>query len=237
MKPQLEALKELSRIDSEIISLRREREAKPNRLEEERAALDQRRHGVTQVTHAIRELRMEFDRADRELKANRAKIDEQTVKLNAATSNEEFTILRAQIEKLNEASGELEERALEGVERLDALDVERRKLEAEIGGLEGVVARAEDDLRREIARIERRLEELGSERAALSEGISEEHLKHYERVLERHGNAGLARLDGQVCQGCHMSVTPQTRNLLLSGREIVHCAKCFRILYLDDEDR
>ena len=55
----------------------------------------------------------------------------------------------------------------------------------------------------------------------------------YDRVLSRHKDFALARLEHQVCQGCFMSITPQTLNTILLGRELCQCRNCLRILYLD----
>ena len=55
-----------------------------------------------------------------------------------------------------------------------------------------------------------------------------ENLKIYERVLQRYNNFAIARVEGQVCHGCFMSVTSQEVNLLMQG-QFLQCKSCSRL--------
>ena len=58
-------------------------------------------------------------------------------------------------------------------------------------------------------------------------------LKIYDRAFQAHGE-GLAPIENNVCQGCFSSVTPNDRSRLISGRELVVCRSCQRIVYLPE---
>jgi len=45
---------------------------------------------------------------------------------------------------------------------------------------------------------------------------------------------GLAPIEGNVCQGCFSSITPNDRSRLISALELVVCRSCSRIIYLPE---
>jgi predicted nucleic acid-binding Zn-ribbon protein len=70
-----------------------------------------------------------------------------------------------------------------------------------------------------------------AKRNGLASEVDRDHLKVYERVLARHNNFAIARVEDKVCQGCFISVTAQDVNLLMQGK-FVQCKSCSRILFL-----
>ncbi|MEO5720988.1 MAG: C4-type zinc ribbon domain-containing protein, partial [Chthoniobacterales bacterium] len=62
-------------------------------------------------------------------------------------------------------------------------------------------------------------------------GIDEDVLDRFERLFASKGNAAVVALEHEVCTGCHMKITAQTSHRVKSGREIVSCEQCGRILY------
>ncbi len=84
-----------------------------------------------------------------------------------------------------------------------------------------------------LERLEGQLQELRGRRVGLIVGVDPEHLGLYQRVLDRRRNFAIARVEGQICQGCYMRLTPQNVNLLMQAM-FVQCSNCTRLLYLGE---
>jgi predicted nucleic acid-binding Zn-ribbon protein len=100
-----------------------------------------------------------------------------------------------------------------------------------LAAAEAALSKKQAELDDMMERIRGEVAGLEARRAELVSGIDPEHLTTYDRVLNRHNNFAIARVDSQVCQGCYMSVTAQEVNLLMQG-QIVQCKSCSRLFYL-----
>ena len=68
----------------------------------------------------------------------------------------------------------------------------------------------------------------------LASRLDEDVLNRFERLFKSKGDAAIVALRHEVCTGCHMKITPQTAHRVKSGREIVSCEQCGRILFWED---
>ena len=57
-------------------------------------------------------------------------------------------------------------------------------------------------------------------------------MAHYERLLKSRGAPVVVEVTSELsCTGCHVKVTPSTMVRVQTGKEIVSCENCGRILY------
>jgi uncharacterized protein len=131
---------------------------------------------------------------------------------------------------LRQESFEEEELALlEEEEPLDVLLDERRAadqaLAAEAGRLTSAVADAEEEIDRDI-----KAEEAAREQSA--GGLPADLRERYELLRARKGGVGAARLVGDRCDGCHLTLpsVEVERIRLLPPGEFATCDQCDRIL-------
>jgi len=61
--------------------------------------------------------------------------------------------------------------------------------------------------------------------------IDEDSLGRFERLFKSKGDAAVVAFEHGVCTGCHMKVTTATAAQVKTGKEIVRCDTCGRILY------
>lgn len=179
----------------------------------------------------LKEFRSAADRKSLDLKSNEAKIANLRSKLNAATNNREYDVLRGQIEADEVANSVFEDEILELLEKVDRtqrdigetdqrikqVKQERDKFAAEFAeaakGLEAEVLR----LRKEITEAEKFLGGESGDR--------------YRRLIETYGAEGLAAMDKNgVCTNCFVTLTPQQRVVVGTG-QLMFCATCGRLLY------
>jgi predicted nucleic acid-binding Zn-ribbon protein len=234
MKEQLKALLALAEIDNEINSLREIKEARPKQLEPFRVQAQGGAEKVQRVTEELRRLKMASDQAEREIREKEEKITKCQVQLNSAKTNEEYQVLQEQKGKLREEVSQKEEEGLEILSKTEQLAEELKRAEEEHRETRKELDAAEEETAGEIAQIDERLAALNRTRTEAAQGVEQKYLAQYDRILERHHDRAVVAVEGGVCQGCYMSVTPQMINTLMLGREIVLCKSCQRILYVPE---
>ena len=83
----------------------------------------------------------------------------------------------------------------------------------------------------EIERIQKLLDLENNKRKEIEESINEKVLEEYVKIKEIRGGIAVINVKDYICQGCHMSMPPQTYNEIKSNNKIIHCSQCSRILY------
>lgn len=171
---------------------------------------------------------LELDLAEKE-----AALEKANMNLHSAKSNQEYTLLMAEITRKKDEKGAVEELILEQYDVIKA--GERMVSEAEA---------ALEEARKEYSEFEERalgehhehiktLAALDERREQVRRAIDGEALKIYDRAYEALGDA-VVPAEGKTCQGCFSILTPNDNNRLLSGRQLVTCRSCQRILYLPE---
>ena len=234
MKTTISLLLDLQKLDLERKELESKKTALPvtlKAIEDDfnklTARLDERRK-------ELREKNIEIDRMELDVKSIDEKVNRFQIQLNAASSNKEYSALQHEIGALQADKEVIEDSMFEILDRTE-------ELEAEISSLKSVLEEKEEKFERtkvETAQKERDFStdigKLEGCREELARQIDPDTFQTYERLLTRYEGEVLVRVAGQSCGGCHMSLTPQTINLLMQNEQLVTCKSCGRILYLNE---
>jgi predicted nucleic acid-binding Zn-ribbon protein len=233
MHPSVEELLAVQKVDSATRFLREGMRLRPLELEDDRKKVAASRAMVEATEAEMKALRQEADRGELDIKTSDQEIGRLNVALNSAKTNQEYAVLREQIQRQAEARSKREEEVLEHLGRIDQLGEERDQLKRELEENEKIYRRREEEVAEVIRGLEKQVEELTRQREALVEDVDPQHLSLYQRILDRHGNFAISAVKDSICQGCFMTVTAQNVSLLMLGRELVQCRNCSRILYLE----
>jgi len=171
---------------------------------------------------------LELDLAEREaaiLKAN--------ANLMSAKTNQEYSLLVAEIARKREEKGKVEEAILEQFETIKQGEALVKTAEAHVTDAESEYKAFEQRARNEWAGHQEELKKHEERREQIRRAIAPAVLKIYDRALAAHGE-GVAAVELNVCQGCFSNITPNDRSRLISGLELVTCRSCQRILYLPE---
>jgi predicted nucleic acid-binding Zn-ribbon protein len=222
--------------DTALDRLRHRREALPARSE-----LSARQADVTVNTARVRELTQQRDEVATEEKRlddeassldARAKEVEQRLYSGTVASPRELQAMQADIDMLKRHRAEIEDQELEVMERREQLDQDLATAQnvlgdanAEVERLQRVIAESEQEIDAEIA-VE------AQARAQHAVQIPERLLTDYERRRARNRGAGAARLVGDTCQGCHLSIPSTEVERIRRGPEgsVAYCDNCGCIL-------
>ncbi|MEP6777249.1 MAG: C4-type zinc ribbon domain-containing protein [Chthoniobacterales bacterium] len=145
--------------------------------------------------------------------------------------NDEFRAMGNEIERYEKEIQKIEDQELEIMEQGDKLKAEVASEEKKTSASRDSIARQLADLDEKGKALDLRLQELTRERDEIAAKIDEDVLSRFERLFASKGDAAIVALEHEVCTGCHMKITTQTAHRVKSGKEIVSCEQCGRILY------
>ncbi|MGZ4967280.1 MAG: zinc ribbon domain-containing protein [Chthoniobacterales bacterium] len=231
MQPELEQLlilqdreQKIRQIRAEVKSLPLQRASLESQIAASAAGLDALKQKAKHVE--VERKRMELDVGTRTESINRLKTQQYETR-----KNEEFRAIGHEIERYEKEIQQIEDQELELMDQLDKLKVEIAAEEKKSVSANESFARQKADLESKGTTLDTRLEELTKERAEIANKIDEDLLSRFERLIASKGDAAIVALEHEVCTGCHMKITTQTVHRVKSGKEIVSCEQCGRILY------
>ena len=144
----------------------------------------------------------------------------------------ELQAMSDEVKHLARHISELEDRELEVMEALEPLDRELEEARQERQALEGDATR----LRGEIAKAEITLDaDIAAQldaRAGAAAAVRADLLGRYERLRAKLGGTGAARLVGESCGGCHLTLPSMEIDRIRRAPpdEVITCDQCGRIL-------
>lgn len=236
MAGDLEALLIVQELDVAADQLRHRRQTLP-----QRAGVATQRGEVRRVTDALEAARTQRDeligRQDRleadiqEVREKASKVD-RTLYGGTVRNPRELMDLQEEIEALGRRQRVLEDREIEVMEQLEPVESELVSFEDERTTLQADVDRLEAELADAEAEIDADLSELTERRLAAIAPVSGAILDEYERLRQRFGGVGVARLVGSSCSGCHLTLPAVEVDRIRHGElgPMVHCSECGRLL-------
>ena len=175
------------------------------------------------------------DRKSLDLKTNESKIADLRSKLNQATSNKEFDILKGQIDADTVANSVLQDEILELYDKIDRTQGEIKEAEAKAAKAKEEVQRFSKQFEADSVGLQARSAELTDEIKRSESGLTGEVAARYLRLVEAYGADAMAPAENGICGNCRVAVTPQYRVLLNSG-SVVFCSPCGRLLYMPPKE-
>jgi predicted nucleic acid-binding Zn-ribbon protein len=200
-------------------------------LEQQLGALDTRLEEARARRDRVVERQVRLD-ADIRLLDDRVAELERLLYGGTVSASRELQAMVAEVNSIKARRSRLEDDALAAIEEgeplvaeVSALEEQRAALLAEAARVRGVIAEAEAAIDAEIA-----VEE--EAKAELSGAVPPELLSTYERLREKMGGIGAARLVGGSCSGCHLTLpmSELARIKKEPPEALVLCDQCGRIL-------
>lgn len=87
-----------------------------------------------------------------------------------------------------------------------------------------------DELNRLVSSLRAERSEYEKQRALLAGQVEQATLLRYETLRKAKGGRAVAKVERDLCQGCRMSLPTQLRQRVKSGRQMVTCGSCGRML-------
>jgi len=168
----------------------------------------------------------------------RAKMRDFQSKSALIKNNDEYRAAMAQIDGCRAQISEIEDRELAVMEELELSRADLQQCGKERDAAKARVVEMLADIDARVASSTTQLEKLCGERDPVAAGISAEILQRYERLRKNSRRKlsdarAFVPIRDNVCDGCHMNVTAQTRMNARKG-VMVSCEMCGALLYWEE---
>ena len=231
MNSDLEKLIDLQQVDARIAALRTEVAALPKHVHEIEAKLAGSKSKVEAAQAAMKadeaaKRKHEGDIQDQQQKISKYRDQSLNVK-----TNHEYKALMDEIKFAEDKIAASEDKILEIMVAADARKESLKQAEAALKTDTAENEKEKESARLRTAEDEKELAELGERRKQLRSGVSEDSLRHYDRVLKLRGSALSAVHEDQMCSACRILLRPQVFQEVMANEQFIACDYCSRILY------
>lgn len=233
MKEKLEKLKSLQDVLAERYEIESKVEDLPKRLignteslERERKEYIQKNSEYENEKNHVNELKASLEEITKSREENEKNMD------NIQT-HREYEILEKQISDAQEQENSIRKELLREEKRLTELNDILEEKKSSIDFNENELNKTKASQEQELAAYNAKLEELKSQETDVSDGIEQEILIKFQRIIKRN-RKGIVAVKGNVCDGCHMILPAQFANEVHRGEKILFCPYCSRILFYEE---
>jgi uncharacterized protein len=235
MLSDIENLLKLQDVDKEIRRLHDEIAELPKRV----AAIEQKlagtKAGLEKAHNAVKADEASRRKYDTNIKDLREKISKYRDQSLAVKTNDQYKALMTEIQFAEKEITANEDKILELMVNADTRDKEVKAAQVELKAETAEIEKEKEQARQRTTEDEKLLAEARGKRDQFRGGIREDLLRQYERVSKFRGS-GIAEVRDHKCMGCQVILRPQTYNDVLSGKDIVFCDSCQRVLYLSPKE-
>ncbi len=178
----------------------------------------------------LKDARSAVDRKNLDLKSKEAHLHDLQGKLNTASSNREYDIIKGQMEADRVAKAVLEDEILEWLDRVDARTQDVAAAKKQIADLNEELKAYSADFEVKSVELRDREKHLRAKISEVETIIPSELKVQYQRLVEAYGAEAMASSENGMCNQCFVSLTPQNRVQMNSGKLMI-CSVCGRLLY------
>jgi len=235
LKAQIGHLVQLQTIDSEIYTLKSEKELKPKEIETIEASFAEKKKHLAALEQSLLDLQKQRKDKELELASKEENIKKLQIQLYQLKTNKEYQAMLQEMEGEKANASVIEDGILGLFEEADKIknDIaqEKQRLQEE----EKVSEAEKKKLQDRIKEIDDRLAQLEVQRKQIIPDIEPKMFAQYERILHNRDGLAIVSVKDNSCGGCNMFVPPQVINLIRMYERIVTCEVCNRILYIENE--
>jgi hypothetical protein len=235
LKSQISNLVRLQTIDSEIYSLRAEKESKPGEIKTIEAAFEEKKKHLATLEQNLLNLQKQRKEKELELASKEEAAKKLQTQLYSLKTNKEYQAMLKQIQDAKADTSVTEDKILELFDQADKVKNEVEQEKIRLKEEERIFLEQKKEIEDRIKEIDDRLAQLGAQRKQVMPDIDPKILTQYERILLNRDGLAIVGVKDNSCQGCNMFVPPQVINLIKMYERIITCEICNRILYIPDE--
>ena len=231
-----ELLRTLHRIHRQRTDLIGRLQRGPRQIAAGQAMVDQAQQELENARQGLRKAQLAAEEKQLQLQGREAQIEKLKAKLNTASSNREYSLLKEQIAADEQANSVQSDEILEALEHLDQLEADVQQLEAKLQQQQQEHAERVEEVEARLTQLRSDLERVDAELAQAEMQIPPAARPEYNRMIAAKGEEALAPIDEHSCGGCYQRLTTQVMNQLYLSH-LIHCPNCNAFLYLPEDRR
>jgi uncharacterized protein len=231
MTSDLQKLIELQQIDSQMAALRAEIAALPKHVAQIESRLAGSKAKVEAAVAAGKADEAARRKHESDIQDQQQKVSKYRDQSLSVKTNDEYRALMHEIQFAEQKIAASEDKILEIMVAADVRKETLKNAEAELQADTAENDREKEDVRQRTAADEKELAELTAKRNELRAAVSEDALRHYDRLLQLRKTALAAVYENQMCSGCSVLLRPQVFQEVMTNELFMTCDTCKRILY------
>ncbi len=236
LKQELEKLRQVQDIDSEIFQKKLIVDADlPRQIEELRSAFEEKKKITQETEESLKRIQVNKSQKELDLKTKEESIAKVQSQLYQLKTNQEYHAKLNEINSLKADISVIEEEILNFMEEADKVAVDLNKNKSLIKEYEKEFNAQKSELEDKIKNLQADINHLNGKREILAKGIDAKILQKYEYLLEKRSGMALVAVSGGVCGGCYMKVMDEVINQIRQYKEIVTCPLCARMLFVKED--
>lgn len=223
-------LRRLHSLHLRLSELQSQLDRGPRQIKAGESIVEQCQANVEQARQAVKDATVACDEKQLQLKSREERIEQLKAKLNMASSNKEFDLLKEQIAADVQANSVQSDEILEGLERIDELSEAVTTAEAELEEKKKEHEERVKTVEERMEVVKSDLDHVQSELEKSEKEIPIAARSEYRRLTESRGEEALAPVEDDSCGGCHQTLTTQMVDRIRLG-VLTDCPACSAWLY------
>ncbi len=214
-------LETLHRIHRQKSDLTGQLDRGPKQIQAAKNRIEACKKALEDIREKQKQLRMDADRRQLQLREREQRIVSLEGKMNAAKENREYQLLKEQIAADRQANNVLSDEILELLEQVDEVTGKIEPAQEQIRIAEAEAAETTKKVSERMKVVEGELGRVLNELAGVESGLEGDFKRDYERLISMRGEDGIAGTEGNCCGGCYQMLTPQLLDRLANHFAVV----------------
>jgi predicted nucleic acid-binding Zn-ribbon protein len=236
MNERIEALRRLQLIDTKLKRLEGDKLYRGYDVQKKQNQIQHNKTELAKLGDEIKTFQKKVSIKELDLKSIEAEINKLRLQMNQVKTNKEYSAIKTEIGGKEADKSVLEDEILSMMAKYEEMQQRYRSFEKDIEQEELQLKEIQKQVETDLKAMEIEINELKKKHDKYASLLDQDTLQHYNRLVSHKDAIAVVNVVNKVCQGCFMSVTAQTLNQLMSGKDLTFCHSCGRILYLDSGD-
>lgn len=233
MNQNLSPLIELQKLDLRIAEIKEQRRKIPERLQAVDAPLREARQLHQQTSASVEILIKERRSHEQDLEAHEAHTEKMKSRLSELKSNKEYQAHLFEIEVANKKKGDIEEKVLLCMEKIEQLQRTAKEAQEKLNIIEKAYTQEKQTLDKLEHTLATELADLEAQQQARSAHVEKGLLSRYNSIKAARKDHALAEIKEGNCSGCRLQLPPQLISEVKRAEDLHTCPYCRRMLYWD----
>lgn len=231
----LSPLIELQRIDLRIAELKEQRRRIPERLEVNEAPLREAKRVSQEASVSMEALIKERRSHEKDLDAHEDRIGKMKDRAAQLKTNQEYQAHLFEVELANKKKGEIEEKILLAMERIEQTQRGMADAQAKLKESEALYTKEKATLDARDQALSVELADLDMKQKNTSGQVEKTLLARYNKLKTTRKDQALALVKDGTCVGCRLQLPPQLVSQVKRAQDVHTCPYCYRMLYWEGD--
>ena len=230
------ALFEAADIDEKIFELRNKLNRVPHQLSEARKELDIVKEQLDEFQNPWNDLQHQIDEKESTIKVALDTIEKFEAHMKRVNTQKEYIAAQKQVDEARKLNQKLQDEILENRMKQEELEPRMEEIKGRYNDLLSEYETKEQELLGNKSGWENEMHGQESQLKERVEKISGQMWTYYQRLVQGSKHPSIVKVVAGKCNGCNMTIPPQSYNLLIANPEKLHtCSHCNRIIYYKEE--